>query len=238
MHASKPKVLVILSGCGVYDGSEIHEAVSLLLHLDRHGTEVVCAAPDIDQMHVIDHVTGDPVELEREGRRSVLVESARIARGNVVDLGAVKGSEFDAITLPGGFGAAKNLCTFAADGARCQVNADVARVLTEAHDAGRPLGFACISPVIAARLFPGVTVTIGTDEATAKAIGAMGATHAPTEPDGICIDPTHRIVSTPAYMSARSVGVVHTGIGRMVDAVVGMVAQPSAMGAGREPSSL
>jgi len=215
------KVLVILSGCGVYDGSEIHESVSLLLHLDRHDAEVVCAAPDIKQMHVIDHVTGEPAEESR----NVRTESARIARGQVADLASINGADFDAVLLPGGFGAAKNLCNFAIVGDRCEVHPDVDRVLREAQGAGRPLGLACIAPVIAARLFPDVTLTIGSDEATATAINAMGARHSTAAPDAICIDESKRIVTTPAYMAAERIGQIHTGIGRMVDAVMSMIAQ-------------
>jgi len=214
--------LVILSGCGVYDGSEIHEAVSLLLHLDRRGVQVTLAAPDIDQMHVVDHLSGDT----GESRRNVLAESARIARGAARDLAEVNGADFDAVLLPGGFGAAKNLCNFAVAGDRCEVNTDVERVLREAHGAGRPIGLACIAPVLAARLFPGVTVTIGTDEQTATAISAMGARHRSVAPEEIVVDDGNRIVTTPAYMSAERIGQVHLGIGKMVDAVVEMAERP------------
>lgn len=213
-----PRVLVILSGSGVYDGSEIHEAVCILLHLDRHGAEVTCAAPDIDQLHVIDHLRGEPTD----ERRNALVESARIARGHAVDLASLRGADFDAVVLPGGFGAAKNLCDFAVNAERCTVNEQVERVLREAHGAGRPIGLACIAPVIAARLFPTVTVTIGTDESTAAAIGAMGATHASRAPDAICTDEANRIVTTPAYMSAHRISEVYAGIGKMIDAVMEM----------------
>lgn len=210
------KVLVILSGCGVNDGSEIHEAVCALLHLDRHTATVTCAAPNVKQMHVVDHLAGQPTD----EHRNVLVESARIARGNISDLAQVDGAAFDAVVLPGGFGAAKNLCTFAVDGADCTVNEDVSRVLREAADAGRPIGLICISPVIGAKLFGGCTVTIGSDKETASAIARMGSrheTHATTE---ICIDDEFNIVSTPAYMCAQRIGEVYEGIGRLVDEVM------------------
>ena len=217
-------VLVILSGCGVFDGSEIHESVSTLLHLDRHGANVTFAAPDVDQMHVVNHLTGQ----ETGEKRNVRVESARIARGAVEDLTAVNGGRFDAVVLPGGFGAAKNLCSFATQGADCQVHPEVARVLAEAHAGGKPIGFCCIAPAIAARVFAGSTVTIGVDEGTAAAIESMGAHHENRPTEDICVDEVHRIVSTPAYMSAQRIGQVHHGIGKLVDRVMAMAAAPAA----------
>lgn len=220
-------VLVILSGCGVMDGAEIHESVLTLLHLDKRGAKVTIAAPDVPQHHVINHQTGK----EAKETRNVRVESARIARGPVKDLAEVSGDAFDAIILPGGFGAAKNLCTFAVatgGGENCQVNEDVARVLREAHDAGRPIGLLCISPVIGAKLFPGATLTIGTDSATAEKIQAMGARHENRRVDQICVDQSSRIVSTPAYMLATRLTELDGGIGKLVEAVLQLAAQPAA----------
>ncbi|UCD75585.1 MAG: isoprenoid biosynthesis glyoxalase ElbB [Phycisphaerales bacterium] len=218
-----PHVLVILSGCGVYDGSEIHEAVSTLLHLDRHGVKVTIAAPDVDQAQVVNHLSGEQVA----EKRNVRIEAARIARGAAEDLATVSGSEFDAVILPGGFGAATNLCDFAVSGSGCQVNAEVKRVLEEAHHAGRPLGFICIAPTIAARLFPGTSLTIGSDEATAAAIEKMGARHAKRLTEEVCVDESNRIATTPAYMTAQGIGEVHRGIGNLVDQLLGMVGQPA-----------
>jgi len=213
------KVLVILSGCGVYDGSEIHEAVCTLLHLDRHGASVTIAAPDTEQAQVVDHLSSKPTA----EKRNIRTEAARIARGAAEDLATVSGREFDAVILPGGFGAATNLCNFATSGAACEVHPEVRRVLEEAHEAGKPLGFICISPTIAARLFPGVSVTIGSDEATAAAVEKMGARHVPRPTEEVCIDEPNRIVTTPAYMTAEKIGQVHRGIGKLVDHVLGMV---------------
>ncbi|MCI0366035.1 MAG: isoprenoid biosynthesis glyoxalase ElbB [Phycisphaerales bacterium] len=214
-------VLMILSGCGVLDGSEIHESVSTLVHLDRNNATVTFAAPDIDQFHVINHQTGQP----SKEQRNVRAESARIARGPVKDLADVHGDQFDAVILPGGFGAAKNLCNFASAGAECQVNPDVARVLTEAHEAGKPIGLICISPTIGAKVFRGATVTIGIDTDTAAAIQEMGSRHQNRAANEICVDEGHRIVSTPAYMSAERISQAFDGIGKLVDRVVQMARQ-------------
>jgi enhancing lycopene biosynthesis protein 2 len=201
------------------DGSEIHESVITLLHLDRLSAKVTMAAPDVEQAQVVNHLTGKPAAGER---RNVRVESARIARGPVEDLATIHGDRFDAVILPGGFGAAKNLCTFAAQGEQCEVNPQVARVLREAHDAGKPIGLICISPALGARVFPGCTVTIGTDASTAAKIKAMGSHHQNRPVTDICIDEANRIVSTPAYMSAKRIGEVYEGIGRLVEKVVAM----------------
>jgi enhancing lycopene biosynthesis protein 2 len=231
-------VLLILSGCGVYDGSEIHESVITLQHLDRHGVAVTFAAPDVPQMHVINHLTGQPMN----ETRNVRVESARIARGDVEDLAKVAGDRFDAVILPGGYGAAKNLCSFATRGAECDVHPEVARVLREAHEAGRPIGLICISPTIGAKVFGNSAqpplVTIGTDAETAGAIEAMGGRHQPRPTEEVCIDEANAIVSTPAYMSATRIHQVYEGIGRLVDSVLSMARKraatpPAAAGAGR-----
>ena len=206
------------------DGSEIHESISTLLHLDRSGAKVTIAAPDIEQMHVVNHHTGRPAAAEK---RNVRVESARIARGPVKDLAEIHGDEFDAVILPGGFGAAKNLCSFATQGADCEVNPEVARVLNEAHDAGKPIGLICISPAIGAKVFPGSTVTIGTDEKTAAAIQQMGSHHQNKATTEICVDEANRIVSTPAYMSAQRISQVYEGIGKLVDRVLQIAKQPA-----------
>src|SRR5512140_2033434 len=145
---AKPRIGVILSGCGVYDGAEIHETVLTLLALDRAGAEAVCLAPDIPQFHVVNHLTGQAAAGES---RNVLVESARIARGAVRDVAGAKASEFDALVLPGGFGAAKNLSTFASKGDSCEVDPGVARLVREVHALGKPVGAMCIAPVLLAK---------------------------------------------------------------------------------------
>jgi enhancing lycopene biosynthesis protein 2 len=211
------RVGVVLSGCGVFDGSEIHEAVSVLIALDKHGAAVQCIAPNISQMHTIDHLAGKPAE----ENRNVLVESARIARGMVKDIAKVSAAEFDAIIFPGGFGAAKNLCDFAVKGADCTVNADVARLCKEMSAAKKPIGFACIAPVIAAKLF-GATVTIGDDKVTAEAIEKMGGKHQNAGPTDICVDESRKIVTTPCYMYDSSPAQVFAGAETMVAAVLGM----------------
>ena len=215
-------VLVILSGCGVFDGAEIHESVSTLLHLDRHDATVTFAAPDCEQSQVINHLNSQPMA----EKRNVRIEAGRIARGPVEDLAAVNGDSFDAIILPGGLGAAANLSSFATRGADCQVHEQVARVLREAHEAGRPIGFICIAPSIAAKLFPGVTLTIGTDADTAAALESMGAHHQERPTEEICVDESNRIVTTPAYMTAQRIGQVYAGIGKLVDRVLAMAARP------------
>lgn len=215
---NKPQIAVVLSGCGVFDGSEIHEAVLTLLALDQADAEARCFAPDMPQAHVVDHVAGAPTA---EETRNVLVESARIARGAITPLARAQAAQLDAIILPGGFGAAKNLSTFAVDGPGCTIQPDLARLLREMHAAGKPIGMACIAPVIGAKLF-GAAVTIGNDPGTGEAIRAMGGTAVERPPTGVQVDETHRLVTTPAYMYPSSIGEVATGITRMVQSVLGM----------------
>ena len=211
------KIAVILSGCGVYDGAEIHESVITLLRLDQRGAQVQCFAPNISQLHVINHLTGD----EMPESRNVLVESARIARGNIKDIRDANVEDFDALIVPGGFGAAKNLSNFAIEGAGCTVQPDVL-ALTEAFaEAGKPVGLICISPALAAKIYgPGVTCTIGNDADTAAAMNKMGATHADCAVTDIVEDKARKLVSTPAYMLAQSISEAASGINKLVDRVL------------------
>ena len=211
------KVAVILSGCGVYDGAEIHESVITLLRLDQRGAQVQCFAPNVAQLHVINHLTSE----EMPESRNVLVESARIARGNIKDIREADVDDFDALIVPGGFGAAKNLSNFATEGAGCTVQPDVL-ALTEAFaEAGKPVGLICISPALAAKIYgPGVTCTIGNDADTAAAMNKMGATHADCAVTDIVEDKARKLVSTPAYMLAQTISEAASGINKLVDRVL------------------
>lgn len=217
----KARVGVVLSGCGVHDGSEIHEAVITLLAIDRGGAQAICAAPDVDQRDVFDHLKGAPSKGER---RNVLVESARIARGAVRDVGQLAADDVDAVVLPGGFGAAKNLCDFALRGPECTIEPTVERFLRAVHAAKKPIGAVCIAPAIVARLFGSSRprLTIGSDASTAAALERMGARHEDCRTRGIVVDREHRIVSTPAYMLAQSIGEAAEGIESLVAEILTM----------------
>jgi len=215
------RIGVILSGCGVYDGSEIHEAVITLLAIDRAGAEAVCMAPNVPQMHVINHLSGEPAEGES---RNVLVESARIARGNIKDLATVQIADIDALILPGGFGAAKNLCDFAVAGPDCSVNSDVARLIKEMHAAKKPIAAICIAPAILSRLLGKQAIahqlTIGTDPGTAEALHKMGTDHIECPVREFVIDRENLLVSSPAYMLAGNISEAAEGIEKTVQALI------------------
>ncbi len=215
------RVGVVLSGCGFLDGAEIHEATLTLLFLDRKGAQVTIMAPAVDQMHVVDHKVGEPVPGER---RSVLAESARIARGQIADMAKVKAADLDALVLPGGYGAAKNLCTFALDGGAMKVNREVERLVREMALARKPVGFICIAPVIGAKVLAELEprLTIGNDPDTAAAVNAFGARHVDCAVDQIVVDEKNRIVSTPAYMLGPTIAPVAGGIEKLVSAVLEM----------------
>ncbi len=215
------KVAVVLSGCGVYDGAEINEAVLTLLSLEQQGASYQCFAPDIAQMHVINHLTGEPVEGES---RNVMVEAARIARGNVLDLASARAADYDALLVPGGFGAAKNLCDFAVAGAQMSLQSDFLRVAQEFHQAGKPIGLICIAPVMAAAICgEGTRCTIGNDADTAAAIQAMGGRHLECPVDEARVDSERKMVTTPAYMLAGSVSEAYAGISDCVREVLALI---------------
>ncbi|XP_048746542.2 glutamine amidotransferase-like class 1 domain-containing protein 3, mitochondrial [Ostrea edulis] len=225
LGAKNPKVALIFSGCGVYDGTEIHEASSAMVHLSRHEAEVGIFAPNMEQMHAIDHTKGEPMSVNR----NVLVESARIARGKIEDLKDLNVKDYDAVIFPGGFGAAKNLSNFAVEGDKMAVQPAVDKVIKDFHSAKKPIGLCCISPVLAAKTIPGCTVTVGQDTdtdgkwpyaGTAGACQSMGAKHVNRDVGEINVDSDNKIVTTPAFMCETAVHKVFDGVGKMVEAVL------------------
>lgn len=216
------RVGVLLSGCGFLDGSEIHEAVLTMLHLDRAGAAIVCIAPRGPTMHVVDHAAG---EVKAGQSRDMLVEAARIARGRIRDLAMVRTEDLDAVILPGGFGAAKNLCDFAVQGEKATAHPQVASFLRQMHAAHKPIGAICIAPALIANVLGQMahpTLTIGNDAGTKAALTAMGARHQDCAVTDCVIDGPNRIVSTPAYMYDARVGEVAAGIDKLVQAVLEM----------------
>ncbi len=215
-----PKIGIVLSGCGVHDGSEIHETVITMLELDKAGAETIVIAPNIDQLHVINHATGE----EMDDSRNVLIESARISRGNIEDIAGITSKDLDALIFPGGFGVAKNLSDYAMAGAECSVNPDVLRLSREVHNDEKPIGVICIAPAIMAKILVGETeLTIGFDEQTASDIDAMGAKHVLCPVDEIVVDKEKKVVSTPAYMEAKSIKEAASGIEKLVAEILKMI---------------
>lgn len=217
------KVAVVLSGCGYLDGSEIQEAVFSLYFLDLAGAEVQCFAPDKDQMHVVDHRSGEPTEASR----NALTESARIARGKVRALGELDMADFDAIFLPGGYGAAKNLSNFAVKGAEAEVDADLVAALRAAHEAKKPIGAVCIAPAVLAAAFKQfdakATVTIGNDSGTAQAVEACGSKHENCPVEQAVYDEANKVATAPAYMYDASPKGVAAGIEQTVNKVLSWI---------------
>ena len=208
---------VVLSGCGVYDGAEIHEATLTMLAIMKQGGTYECFAPDIPQHHVINHLSGD----EMDETRNVLVESARIARGNIKPLTEFDGNDFDALIFPGGFGAAKNLSTVAFKGPDAEVNPEVERAVKQMLDLGKPIGALCISPAFIAKIIGNdVEVTIGSDEGTAGAIDAMGAKHVFTTHGEVVIDKKYNVFTTPCYMLDATILDIENGAMNVVRAMM------------------
>jgi len=214
------KIGVLLSGCGVFDGAEIHESVLTLLALDRAGAEIICMAPDAE-FQVVNHLT----QQATEEKRNVLTESARIARGEIQNLKDVKASDMDALIIPGGFGAAKNLSDFAVRGPDATVHPEVERILREMTDAGKAVGAICIAPATLAKALSDKNpqVTIGNDAGTASAIEKMGGQHKSCTVDMIHVDEKNRIVTTPAYMLGPGIKDVAVGIEKLVNQIMSMI---------------
>jgi enhancing lycopene biosynthesis protein 2 len=210
------KFAVVLSGCGVFDGAEIHEATLTMLAIMKQGARYELFAPDIPQHHVINHITGE----EMAESRNVLVESARIARGAIQDLKKYDPSDFDGLIFPGGFGAAKNLCDFAIKGVDCTVNEDVAGAVKKTLQAQKPIGALCIAPVILAKITGQGAMTIGQDKGTAAAIEKMGAVHKNTAHGEVIVDEHNMVFTTPCYMLDATILDIEKGASNIVRAMM------------------
>ncbi len=213
------KIAVLLSGNGVFDGAEIHEATLTLYSIVKNGATYEIFAPNIEQHHVVNHITGE----EMREKRNVLIESARIARGKINDLASFSASDFDALILPGGFGAAKNLSSFAFDGADCKVNLDVEKAIRAMIDQKKPIGALCIAPVIIAKLLGKVELTIGQDKGTADAVKKLGATHVETTHGEVVIDKKNKIVTTPCYMLDANIAQIGDGANIAVKTILDLI---------------
>ncbi len=217
------RIGLLLSGCGVQDGSEVSEAVLSILALERAGADVLAMAPDVAQAQVWNHYTGAET---REATRDVIAESARITRGKVASINTVGAADIDGLILVGGYGAVKNLCTYAINATGATVNPEVERLISQMHNLGKPIGAMCVAPVVLAlvlgpqRRATPLSMTIGTDATTARNLGILSVKHMEARPDQICIDDANNIVTTPAFMSATSVMEAERGITKLVNEVV------------------
>ncbi len=210
------KIALILAGSGKADGSEIHEATMTMLAIKQHGADYQAFAPNILQHHVINHLT----EEEMAEERNVLVEAARIARGAIKELGEYRAEDYDALIIPGGFGAAKNLCSFAFDGANMQVNKQVEAAIRATHSAHKPIGALCIAPVILAKVLGDVTITLGSGEGVKDAVESWTAKHEATKHGEIAVDERHKVVTTPCYMLDAHIAQVYDGANALVKKVL------------------
>ena len=216
---NQKKIAVILSGSGVYDGAEIHEATLTLYAIMKHNATYSIFAPDINQHHVINHITGK----EMDETRNVLVESARIARGQINPLSKFNADEFDALIIPGGFGAAKNLSDFAFKGADCQVNEEVAMAIRKMVSVNKPIGALCIAPVLLSKVLGNVYITIGNDQATAESVEQMGTTHKDATHGEVVVDEKNKIVTSPCYMLVANIVQVAEGAENIVKKILELV---------------
>ena len=212
------KFAVILAGCGRKDGSEINEAITLLLSIEQHHCEYQCFAPDRPQTEVIDHLTEKKVT---NAKRNILTEAARLARSKILPIEEYNAADYDGLLFSGGYGVAKNLCDYAYKGADMEVQPDVARAIVETREANKPIGGMCIAPVMFAKLLPGVCVTLG-NEGTDDAdnIRKMGAYHVQTEHGDVCADNELMVFTTPAYMLDATLKDVYDGAYNLIEAIV------------------
>lgn len=217
------KILVVLAGCGAKDGAEIHESVLTLLAIDKAGAAYQCAAPNKTQHHVLNFI--DNTEMPEQ--RNVLIESARISRGNILDLTKVSMKDYDAVIFPGGFGAAKNLCSFAFDGVKASIDPEVKRIINEAYDSHKPIGAICIAPVLVALALhqknPDILLTLGTDSETNHKLNQIGTKSKECLTTAFVRDDKNLICSSPAYMHGSSrISELEQGITQCVNAVIEM----------------
>lgn len=225
------KIGVLLSGSGVYDGSEIQEAVLTLLAIEEIEAEAICISIDKPQHHVINHLNGE----EMNDSRNMLIESARIARGNIKNINDVSPNDIDAMVIPGGFGAAKNFTSWAFNGSDGEILPEVKLLLVNLINIGKPIAALCVSPVVLAKALEGSTITptltIGTDkepspyDITAFTDG-LQKTGMQTEMKSvreINIDVKNKIISAPCYMMEASIVDVRKNIRSAIEALRDLV---------------
>ncbi|MFW5644869.1 MAG: isoprenoid biosynthesis glyoxalase ElbB [Bacteroidota bacterium] len=217
--AKSKKIAIVLSGCGVYDGAEIHEATLSMYAIAKNGAEYKIFAPDIEQHHVINHITGE----EMNEKRNVLIESARIARGNIQSLDKFKAKDFDALLFPGGFGAAKNLSSWALDGPDASIHSEVERSIKEMHEAEKPIGALCISPVLLGKIFPDLELTSGQDQGTIEALETLGVKHKKTTHGEVVVDEKYKVATTPCYMLDATIDQIGLGAENLVKKLLEMI---------------
>jgi len=208
----KKSIAVILAGCGHQDGSEIHEATLTLLAIHKNGADYQCYAPNIPQHHVLNHISAK----EMNEQRNVLVESARIARGQIRDLADFQAASHDALAIPGGLGAAKNLSSYAFDGPDCTVNEGVQKAIFSMLEHKKPIGALCIAPMILARILDRIVLTIGQNPTAITNIEAMNANHTTTIAGEIVVDKKHKIVTAPCYMLNSRVDQISEETNRLI----------------------
>lgn len=209
------KIAVILAGCGHLDGSEIRESVITLLELDKRNAEVSIFAPNIDQHHVVNHLTGKEIS----EKRNVLIEAARIARGKVKDLKELNPDNFDALVMPGGYGAAKNLANIAFEGSNGSVNPLVEKHINSFISKSKPVGAICISPALIAKVMQGKKplLTLGPKNAM---LSEMHANEQVCSANQIAFDEKYKIVSTPAYMIDAKLSEISEGISKLITKIM------------------
>ncbi|MCQ2286206.1 MAG: isoprenoid biosynthesis glyoxalase ElbB [Bacteroidales bacterium] len=212
----KKKIAVILCGCGAIDGSEIHEATMTLLAIDQHGAKYQAFAPNMDQYDVVNHITGEKMN----EKRNMMVEAARITRGNILPLEDLHPEEFDALVFPGGFGAAKNLFTYAIDGVNAKVRKDISTIIKKMHELKRPIGGLCIAPVMIAKVLGNVVITVGTDKDTINDVETFGATHINTQQREVIADKKNMIFTTPCYMLPASIADIARCADKLIDTML------------------
>lgn len=219
MESKMKPIAVILSGCGVFDGSEIHESVLTMLSLSQNNVEMYFLAPDREQLDVINHINGK----EKQEKRNIMVESSRISRGKIAPLASADANNFSAVIIPGGFGVAKNLSNFAIKGSDCEIDKDLLTFCRKIHEQGKPMGLMCIAPVMLPKILnKTVKLTIGNDKKTIAQIEQMGGEHIICSFDDIVVDEDNKVITTPAYMSASSPNQAWQGINKLVKKVIEM----------------
>ena len=210
------KFAIIISGCGNLDGAEIHETLMTMLAIDKRGYEYEMFAPDIEQYHVINHITKKVMS----EKRNVMIEAARIARGNIKDINKFSIKNFDAVVFPGGYGVAKNLFSYALDGVHAKVLPQIEKIIKDTHASGKPIGALCISSVLIAKILGNITVTIGQNQTTADDINKMGANHINAMQTDVVSDRINKIFTTLCYMLDASVSDIAEGVDNLIEAML------------------
>ena len=204
------KFAMILSGCGGMDGSEVHEAVSLMIAVKQLGCKYTCFALNEPQKYVINVNHDIGTQQQTSETRNMLLEAGRLNHGLIHDLKKLNVSQFDGLVLPGGYGTGTSLSNFIeCDGQTCKKNIDyivkdeIKDVIQEFNKQKKPIFAGCMAPILVNGSLTGVTIMTDIGLYTKEIIEKHKNSYKVCNAGEVCVDFENKIVTVPFYMTPK-----------------------------------